>query len=94
MAEELQDLYDLAEIPPLGHVPARMHAQLIRQSRFGEPRLDIRDRTVRKLQFMTGGCVIDAYLYATARGKEPIVTHTDARTPEGRDVDLAVCGIS
>ncbi|MBP6112866.1 MAG: hypothetical protein KA482_10880 [Sphingobium sp.] len=63
-------------------------------ARFGEPRLDIRDRTVRKLQFMTGGCVIDAYLYATARGKEPIVTHTDARTPEGRDVDLAVCGIS
>ena len=38
MADELKDLYDLGEIPPLGHVPARMHAQLIRQSRFGEPR--------------------------------------------------------
>ena len=38
MAEELKDLYDLGEVPPLGHVPARMHAQLIRQSRFGEPR--------------------------------------------------------
>ncbi len=33
-----KDLYPLGEAPPLGHVPARMHAQVIRQSRFGEPR--------------------------------------------------------
>jgi crotonyl-CoA carboxylase/reductase len=33
-----KDLYDLREMPPLGHVPKQMHAQLIRQSRFGEPR--------------------------------------------------------
>lgn len=33
-----QDLYAIGDRPPLGHVPARMHAQLIRQSRFGEPR--------------------------------------------------------
>ena len=63
-------------------------------ARFGEPRLDIIDRTVRKLQFMTGGCVLDAYLYTTARGKEPTVTHVDTRWPDGRDVDLAACGIS
>ena len=31
------DLYPLGEAPPLGEVPARMHAQLIRESRFGEP---------------------------------------------------------
>jgi len=36
--DERKDLYDLGEHPPLGHVPARMHAQLIRQSRFGEPK--------------------------------------------------------
>ena len=31
------DLYPLGEAPPLGEVPRRMHAQLIRESRFGEP---------------------------------------------------------
>jgi crotonyl-CoA carboxylase/reductase len=34
----LADLYAIGEAPPLGHVPARMHAQVIRQSRFGDPR--------------------------------------------------------
>ncbi|RXR30219.1 hypothetical protein [Sphingobium fluviale] len=63
-------------------------------ARFGEPRLDIIDRTVRKLQFLTGGCVVDAYLYTTARGKEPTVTHVDARWPDGKDANLAACGIS
>ena len=33
----MKDLYALGEMPPLGHVPARMHAQVIRQERFGEP---------------------------------------------------------
>ena len=36
-AQTVQDLYALGEMPPLGHVPATMHAQLIRQSRFGRP---------------------------------------------------------
>jgi crotonyl-CoA carboxylase/reductase len=34
----MQDLYDLGERPPLGQVPARMHAYVVRQDRFGEPR--------------------------------------------------------
>lgn len=62
-------------------------------ARFGKPRLDIRDRTVRKLQFMTGGCVLDTYLYITARGREPVVTHIDTRNPDGTDVDPGRCGI-
>ncbi len=33
-----KDLYEIGEIPPLGEVPARMHAQVIRPERFGEPR--------------------------------------------------------
>ncbi|MFA7248900.1 MAG: crotonyl-CoA carboxylase/reductase [Dehalococcoidia bacterium] len=33
-----KDLYDLGETPPLGHVPERMYAAVIRQSRFGDPR--------------------------------------------------------
>ncbi len=32
-----KDLYDLGEQPPLGFVPKQMHAQVIRQDRFGEP---------------------------------------------------------
>jgi len=62
-------------------------------AQFGEPRLDIRDRTVRKLQFMTGKCVLDTYLYTTARGRDPVVTHIDTRYPDGRDADPAHCGI-
>ncbi len=58
---------------------------------FGKPRLDIRENTVRKLQFANGRCVLDAYLYAPARGKEPVVTHVDARNAAGADVDPASC---
>jgi crotonyl-CoA carboxylase/reductase len=32
-----KDLYEVGEIPPLGHVPARMHAWTIRRERHGEP---------------------------------------------------------
>ncbi|NML10481.1 hypothetical protein HHL08_10020 [Sphingobium sp. AR-3-1] len=58
---------------------------------FGQPRLDIRETTVRKLQFANGRCILDAYLYAPARGKEPVVTHVDARSPAGADVDPVSC---
>jgi crotonyl-CoA carboxylase/reductase len=33
----LKDLYEVGEIPPLGHVPARMYAWAIRRERHGEP---------------------------------------------------------
>jgi crotonyl-CoA carboxylase/reductase len=32
------DLCELGERPPLGEVPTRMHAFLVRQNRFGQPR--------------------------------------------------------
>jgi crotonyl-CoA carboxylase/reductase len=32
-----KDLYDVGELPPMGWVPPRMHAQVIRPERFGEP---------------------------------------------------------
>jgi crotonyl-CoA carboxylase/reductase len=32
-----KDLYEVGEIPPLGHVPARMYAWAIRRERHGEP---------------------------------------------------------
>ena len=33
----VKDLYAVGEMPPLGHVPARMHAWAIRRERQGEP---------------------------------------------------------
>ncbi len=37
MSETKQELYELGELPPLGHVPDKMYAQVIRPERFGEP---------------------------------------------------------
>ncbi|MCK5711638.1 MAG: crotonyl-CoA carboxylase/reductase, partial [Hyphomicrobiaceae bacterium] len=32
-----KDLYEIGEIPPLGHVPKQMYAWVIRRERHGEP---------------------------------------------------------
>ena len=32
-----KELYDLGEIPPMGHLPRKMHAWAIRRERHGEP---------------------------------------------------------
>jgi crotonyl-CoA carboxylase/reductase len=32
-----KEIYEIAEMPPIGHVPKYMHAHLIRAERFGEP---------------------------------------------------------
>ena len=60
-------------------------------SMFGQPRLDLREADMRKLQFSNGQCVLDAYLYPTRRRKEPVVKHVDTRLSDGRDVDPAAC---
>jgi len=33
----LKDVYEIGEMPPIGQVPKRMYAQVIRQERFGVP---------------------------------------------------------
>jgi len=58
---------------------------------FGDPRLDIRDPAARKLQFANGQCILDTYLYAPAAGREPVVTHVDARTGAGAEMDWQAC---
>jgi crotonyl-CoA carboxylase/reductase len=35
--EVYKELYDIGEIPPLGHVPKNMHAWAIRKDRHGPP---------------------------------------------------------
>ena len=61
------------------------------ETQFGRPDLDIREGPARKLQYSAPACVLDAYLYPPAAGGEPIVTHVDARLPDGRDFDRASC---
>lgn len=65
-------------------------ARLI-EAQFGKPELDVREGAARKLQFAGPACVLDAYLYPPAGGGEPIVTHVDARLPDGADFDRASC---
>src|ERR1700748_221778 len=36
-ATSAKDLYEIGEIPPLGHVPATMYAWVIRKERHGPP---------------------------------------------------------
>jgi hypothetical protein len=57
---------------------------------FGQPNQEMREGTGRKLQFASGICVLDAYLYP--KGSDaPRVTWLDARQPDGRAIDRASC---
>jgi len=58
---------------------------------FGDPRLDIRDPGVRKLQFANGQCVLDTYLYPPAANREPVVSHVDARSAAGDEMNWQSC---
>ncbi|MES2055868.1 MAG: hypothetical protein V4564_08025 [Pseudomonadota bacterium] len=57
---------------------------------FGRPGADMLEGDARKLQFASGTCVLDAYLYPKGKA-EPVVTHVDARQTDGSPVDRASC---
>jgi hypothetical protein len=57
----------------------------------GRADLELREGPARKLQFLGPACVLDAYLYPPRAGAEPVVTHVDARQPDGREMDRASC---
>jgi hypothetical protein len=58
---------------------------------FGNPDLDVREGSARKLQFIGPACVLDVYLYPPREGGDPLATHVDARLPDGRDMDRSSC---
>jgi hypothetical protein len=58
---------------------------------FGNADQDVREDNSRKLQFGSGICILDAYLYTPAKGKEPLVSYVDARQPDGGTIDKASC---
>ena len=60
-------------------------------SLFGNADQDVREDNSRKLQFSSGICILDAYLYTPAKGKEPLVSYVDARQPDGGTIDKASC---
>lgn len=61
-------------------------------TRFGLPRLNVREGEGTKLQWTAPACVLDAYLYPPgAGGGLPRVTHVESRDSQGRDVDQARC---
>lgn len=61
-------------------------------NQFGQPRLDVAEGDVRKLQFSGRACVLDIYLYPVPNRAEPIATYVDARrASDGLDVDRAAC---
>ena len=76
-------------LPGLESVIGSSAAALTRM--FGNPRLDIVEGDARKLQFSGLPCVLDAYLYPPAPGREPETTYIDARRPDGADTDRAGC---
>lgn len=41
-----KDLYDIGEVPPLGHVPKRMYAWVIRRERHGNPEIAMQEEVV------------------------------------------------
>ena len=82
--------------PPPVRVEAGLDRVIGRDARaliglFGAPDHDMREDPARKLQYASGVCVLDAYLYPPAPGREPLVTHVDARLPTGEHIDRASC---
>ncbi|HEV7661139.1 MAG TPA: hypothetical protein VGO55_14970 [Allosphingosinicella sp.] len=57
----------------------------------GNAALDVREGPARKLQFLGPACVLDTYLYPPRGGGEAVVTHVDARLPDGRETDRSAC---
>lgn len=79
----------LNSVAGLDMVMGKTTGQLTRL--FGDPQLDISEPPARKLQFASGACILDAYLYPQDSGGPPRVTHIDARRSDGAAVDRVSC---
>lgn len=79
----------LRSVAGLDIVMNKTAGQLIRL--FGDPQLDISEPPARKLQFASGACILDAYLYPSEESDTGRVTHIDARRSDGAAVDRVSC---
>jgi hypothetical protein len=81
---------EIQRLPGLEEVIEHDATSLAR--RFGDPRLDVREGDMRKLQFAGEACVLDVFLYPLHAGQEPVATHVEARrASDGQEVDRAAC---
>lgn len=79
----------LKSVVGLDIVMGKTAGQLIRL--FGKPQLDISEPPAQKLQFASGACILDAYLYPSKNDSTKRVTHIDARRSDGAAVDRVSC---
>jgi hypothetical protein len=80
----------IQRLPGLEEVIEHDATSLVR--RFGDPRLDVREGDMRKLQFAGEPCVLDVFLYPLHTGQEPVATYVEARrASDGQEVDRAAC---
>jgi len=90
-----KDLYEIGELPPIGDVPGRMHAQLVRPERFGEPQESIRDEVIDVPDIGPGEALVMVMAAGVnfnnvwaARGVPIDVTKTQARWGEPTDFHI------
>lgn len=80
----------IMEGPGLGGIIREEAGTLTR--RFGQPRLDVVEGDMRKLQFAGEACVLDIFLYPLSPGAQPIATWIEARrASDGAAVDRLAC---
>jgi crotonyl-CoA carboxylase/reductase len=90
-----KDLYGIGEIPALGEVPARMHAQLVRPERYGDPTTAIQDEVIdvpeigpHEALVMVMAAGVNFNNVWAARGVPVDVTKTQARWGEPTDFHI------
>jgi crotonyl-CoA carboxylase/reductase len=90
-----KDLYEIGELPPVGDVPARTHAQVVRPERFGEPKDAIRDEVLdipeigpHEAIVMVMAAGVNFNNVWAARGVPVDVTKTQARWGEPTDFHI------
>ncbi|MEP2990065.1 MAG: hypothetical protein ABJN65_13875 [Parasphingorhabdus sp.] len=79
----------LTNVAGLDSVMGKTAGQLRRL--FGDAQQDVAEPPARKLQFASGACILDAYLYSPKGGGEQRVTHIDTRRSDGAEVDRVSC---
>ena len=90
-----RDVYGIGELPPVGEVPAKMHAQVVRPERFGEPRDAIRDEVLDVPEIAPDEALVAVMAAGVnfnnvwaARGMPIDVTKTQARWGEPTDFHI------
>jgi crotonyl-CoA carboxylase/reductase len=89
------DVYEIGQLPPIGEVPPKMHAMVVRPDRFGEPRDSIRDEVIdvpglgpRDVLVATMAAGVNFNNVWAARGVPIDVTKGQARWGEPTDLHI------